>query len=113
MIARPERKQIRVVYRAGEFTCKDEDLDLMARRGAWLSGDGLAVFIQHELSRTNVEDVSIIHSRMLWDVAIYQNCLRLGLEDQVAANKNCILTAMQKVSCSAHMAINGDLLYDF
>ncbi|EJD38990.1 hypothetical protein AURDEDRAFT_171977 [Auricularia subglabra TFB-10046 SS5] len=90
------RSRTHVVFRADNFICRQEDVELLARPRAWLSGDGLSIFLQHTLLTSAAEGVSVIHSRMLWDVEYYLDSIWRGQQARIAANKKEISTALGK-----------------
>lgn len=98
--ASPKRApKLVTVYRAGDFVCDDEDLRRMSSRYAWLSGHGLSVFARAQLLAAGVQDVSVCHSRLLYDVAYVRDTkAETGIaDDRVAAATAPIETALANV----------------
>lgn len=81
----PRRTRLRAKklarYRAGTFSCDDIDLERVVARTGWLSGEGLAVFLQGQLDARQLLDISIVHPRTLLDVELYHAGLLEGVED--------------------------------
>ncbi|KZV88473.1 hypothetical protein EXIGLDRAFT_772669, partial [Exidia glandulosa HHB12029] len=69
-------RTIRPKYSAGMFSCDDVDLERVCSATAWLSGDGIAVFLQKQLMEQNLDDISIVHSRVLHDITLYELALQ-------------------------------------
>lgn len=75
------RTKLLANYRAGAFACDDIDLERVVARTGWLSGEGLAVFLQAELDARKLVDISIVHPRTLLDVELYHTALMDGEGD--------------------------------
>lgn len=76
-------------YRAEHFSCDDVDLDRVVKRYGWLSGPGLGTFLHGEVMERNLNDISIVDSRVLADVAI--------LERDVAADGSNYARLLQPI----------------
>lgn len=74
----PSRKKVLVRYRTGSFICDDIDLERVVSRTGWLSGEGLAVFVEGRRQACGLQDVSVVHPRTLRDVQLYQDALLDG-----------------------------------
>lgn len=95
-------------YHAGGFFCDDEDLARITKRTGWLSGQGLAVFVRGELQKRGLDDISIVHPRMLLDVEMYGRAVVHG-EGSVEACRAAIEKGLSEV-CTRHVAaclLNG------
>lgn len=95
------RAKIRTVYRAGDFSCIGEDVARLTSPHAWLSGDGLSVFARAQHSAANVADVSVCHSRLLYDVAYLDDLNADGGADDARRIRAMepITDALGKVRC--------------
>lgn len=93
--ARVKKKKL-VNYRAGSFLCDDLDVERIARRTGWLSGEGLAVFVQGQLDVRGHRDISVVHPRTLLDVELYHEALLEG-EGGGSAERATIDRALSQV----------------
>lgn len=78
-------------YRAGSFMCDDIDLERVINRTGWLSGEGLAVFVQGQLEDRGITDISVVHPRTLLDVELYIAALLDGDGTAERAPIDCAL----------------------
>lgn len=92
---RPKARQL-TTYRIADFFCDESDVARIAQRTGWLSGEGLAVFLQGELQRLKLTDVSIVYSRTLLDVELYGRAVIDG-EGSVDACLEAVKTRLAQV----------------
>lgn len=72
------------------------DLDRIVSRTAWLSGHGLAVFVQGELEARALQTVSVVHPQMLHDVEQYELELLDG-DGNVEGYRTALISEISKV----------------
>lgn len=83
---------------AGTFWCLGEDVERMARRTAWLSNQGLAVFAEsHRLAAGPLPDVGHLDPTLFVDIKKYREAKAGGDEEAMVENKGYVWDKLRKV----------------
>lgn len=84
-------------FRADRFICFEEDVKRLEGPREWLSGMGLAVFLEHELIAAQVRGVDLVHPEVLLGAREWQKAVARGDEDGAARSKKVIWRHLEEV----------------
>lgn len=94
----PKAKSYEVrTWRAGRWSCLQDDFDRLNSRDRWLSGDGIAVFAAVQLKAARVDTVDVIHPLLLQEVEWRADALSAGNTTQAKVNANNIIAVLLEV----------------
>lgn len=84
-------------FRSGRFWCATEDLGRLESASRWLTGQGLAIFVEDRLTKVQPTTVDVLHPEVLHYLQEWEDGLAIGDAAGARNGKESVLGHLEQV----------------